>query len=494
MQSEAPTAEIICGTCQSAFYPDSWENLPSLLNPEHPIEHRGSLPLARTDPFQHIPAELLIEIFDMCTPLVDGEVDGLCDTTTPDQEVERLAKSYLLQLSQVCARWHSIAMETPALWSMIVVDTTLWGGSSVPAGMLIGLVAAALERGGSHPLDIQAAVDDEDLYGRVVLELLSRHAMRWRRVYFWNGLPSHISISAAKGNLPLLEKLELSNQNDAWTELNVFEVAPQLTKVLFTGWAGKIPAFPWEQLQHFECTNILENDLADTLALLRHLSAGAHCQLTLDVCDFLPPGDLPHIVSDIFSLHIVLTAKSIPITVIGAVLACLTLPFLGQLELAGELDEPPLVWHQSHFLDFAARSDLHVHLTSLVINKTLITDADLLQCLAGLPLLEQLIAADCEGEDAVHVVITDELLQGLRSVAPRLDFVCLTSLLHFTDAVYWEFVTERLAPDDATLEIKIYWLPRRTRELTPEFFARAEELEAQGLTYTTGLDPDYIYD
>lgn len=375
---------------------------------------------------------------------------------------------------------------------MIVVDTTLWGGSSVPADLLIGLVAAALERGGTHPLHIQVAVENNDSDGIVVLELLSQHALRWRKIHFWNGLPSHHSISAAKGNLPLLERLEMSNQNDAWTEFGVFEAAPRLTEVLFTGWAGKIPRLPWEQLGRFECTNVVDNDLVDMLTLLRHLSAGAHCQLTVDVCDFLPP-DLPQVVSDIFSLRILLTTRSMPITVIGEILACLTLPRLWELDLTGEPDEPPLVWHQSHFLAFAARSALHLHLTSLVINKILITDADLLQCLAGLPLLEQLIAADCEGGDAMHVVITDALLQGLRSVAPRLDFVCLTSLLHFTDTVYWEFVTERLVPVDAALEVKIYWLPSRTRELTPEFFARAEELESEGrLTCTTGLDPDYI--
>jgi hypothetical protein len=46
------------------------------------------------------PPELLVEIFEMCSPL--GEDDfGLSDKTTPVQEVERLAKRYLLQLSQV---------------------------------------------------------------------------------------------------------------------------------------------------------------------------------------------------------------------------------------------------------------------------------------------------------------------------------------------------------------------------------------------------------
>ncbi|KAJ7146887.1 hypothetical protein C8R44DRAFT_724599 [Mycena epipterygia] len=383
-------------------------------------------------------------------------------------------------------------MGTPSLWSTIVADTTLWGRSSVPAAMLIGLVAAALERGGSHPVHIQIAVENNNSDGIVVLKLLSQHALRWRKVHFWNGLPSHHSISAAKGNLPLLERLELSNQNDTWTELGVFEAAPRLTEVIFTGWAGKIPTLPWEQLQHFEHTTIMDGDLVDTLALLRHLSAGAHCRLLVDV-DFFPPGDLPQVVSDVFRLSIILTARFMP--VIGAVLASLTLPFLANLELAGEIDEPPLVWHQPHFLAFAARSSLHARLTSLDITRTLINDTDLLQCLAGLPLLESLIAGDCESaeEDVVHVVITDALLRGLRTIAPRLDFVCLTSLLHFTEAVYWEFVTERLAPDDVTLEIKIYWPPGCKRELTPEFFVRAEELEAQrGFIFTAGPDPDYI--
>jgi hypothetical protein len=57
---------------------------------------------SRHDPSVHLPAELLVEIFDMCSPPGEDGFDGLSETTTSAQEVERLAKQYLLQLSQVC--------------------------------------------------------------------------------------------------------------------------------------------------------------------------------------------------------------------------------------------------------------------------------------------------------------------------------------------------------------------------------------------------------
>lgn len=70
--------------------------------PANPLENvqasESSPKPARYDFTLQLPAELLAEIFDMCSTPGDG---FLSDATTPYQEVERLAKNYLLQLSQV---------------------------------------------------------------------------------------------------------------------------------------------------------------------------------------------------------------------------------------------------------------------------------------------------------------------------------------------------------------------------------------------------------
>ncbi|KAJ7496415.1 hypothetical protein FB451DRAFT_1359085 [Mycena latifolia] len=442
-------------------------------------------------PFHRMPPELLIGIIDMS---YERRFFELADETTPEQELERIAKKDLLQLSQVCSLWHDVVMGTPMFWSTIVMDTTLWNSVVAPEETLLNLVVSSLNRSGGHPLVIQVAVEADHAY---IIALLSHYASRWRKVYIWHNLTSFPSMAGAMGNLPLLERLELSQQSDKWTDTGVFAVAPRLTTVIFTGWAGKIPALPWDQLKRFTYTNLEPNDLINTLAILPRLSGGTRCALSVAVLDIVHPLGLPPITSNIAGLTITFTANIVeepPADIVGAVLASLTLPCLTTLELTGEVNEPSISWHQQHFLSFASRSGLRSTLTQLEI-RALIRDDELAGCLEGLPLLEHLIVSDCEEE--LHALLTDTLLRHLvrtSGVVPHLNFLCMTSLLHFSDAVYWEFVNSRLTPGATVpFEIKTYWLPGRVRELSEEFLDRGEELEDKGeLTFTAGPDPDYV--
>jgi hypothetical protein len=386
------------------------------------------------------------------------------------------------------------------LWRTIIVDTTLWGETNKPTTTLINLLAASLDRGGSHPLTLRVAVEDETSHGTQVLELVSRHAQRWREVHFWTGFPAFQSIAAARGNLPLLEKLEIS-QNDDWTDFDVFEVAPRLTHFTVTGWGTHVPTVPWGQIQNFRYQSFEANYLSAALALLRgDFSDNTRCDFTLTITDIAHPIDLPSIVSNASHFTLTLIVKFVAgpaIDVLGAILGCLTFPSLKTLELAGRIGEPPLSWHQRHFLTFASRSSLHASLTALELMRITIDDDQLIACLLVLPLLEQLIIADC-GE--VPAVITDTFLRRLTWTAdppplvPRLNFLCLSSLLQFSDDVYWNLVFSRVVParwDGLCLEIKVYWLPGRSRDLSEEFFLTGLELEAQGeLSFTARPDPE----
>ncbi|KAJ7081009.1 hypothetical protein C8R44DRAFT_653378, partial [Mycena epipterygia] len=68
-------------------------------------------------PVRRLPSEILAEIFaeacrsnsGICPPV---EEQSLLESFT----IERLANHSLLTLSQVCARWHSIAICTPLFW------------------------------------------------------------------------------------------------------------------------------------------------------------------------------------------------------------------------------------------------------------------------------------------------------------------------------------------------------------------------------------------
>ncbi|KAJ6556638.1 hypothetical protein DFH09DRAFT_923448 [Mycena vulgaris] len=197
-------------------------------------------------PIRRLPAELLVEIFEMCSP---PSAEDISPDITPSEELHRLAKHHLLQLSQVCSRWHDIAMSTPRLWSKIVVQTSRWTGSTASSAIFLGLLASSLQRGGNFPLTIALASSYPfDGVEGPVLTTLALHSQRWRDVHFDIDPRLLLWIACAKGNLLSLEILELRMQIDLQTEVmvDVFEVAPRLRALTLGGWASKFPRFPWE--------------------------------------------------------------------------------------------------------------------------------------------------------------------------------------------------------------------------------------------------------
>ncbi|KAJ6516612.1 hypothetical protein C8R47DRAFT_1063299 [Mycena vitilis] len=391
-------------------------------------------------------------------------------------------------------------MGTPMLWRTIIVDTTLWSQSNTKPATLLELLSVSLDRGGSYPLTVRVAVEDEASHGTEVLNLLSRHSHRWQVAHFWTGFQSFQSIASARGYLPLLEKLEIS-QNDDWDEFDVFEVAPRLTRFTVTGWGTRVPTVPWSQIQWLSYQSFEPNLLAEGLSLLREdFPANNRCDLTMNALDIVDI-NLPSIVSNVASFILTLEVDVLqepPVEVLGLILASLTLPCLDTLGLMGKAGEPPLSWHQQHFLAFASRSLLHDNLVTLELSRTTISDDALIECLSLMPLLEQLIIADCE--EVPHALITDSLLRRLvwtadpPALVPRLSFLCLTTLLRFSDDVYWDLITSRLVPArwaGLLLEAKIYWLHSRERDFPADCIEKGVDLEAEGeMNFTARLDPE----
>ncbi|KAJ7730098.1 hypothetical protein DFH07DRAFT_945486 [Mycena maculata] len=434
-------------------------------------------------PGRLLPTELLAEIFDMCSPPGTNEISV---ATNSKQELERLAKKYLLQLSQVCSRWHGVAIGTPMLWSTIVADTDLWSAINHPPEILLGLVGSSIRRSGTHPIRIQVSITDDSPECQYLLEMLSRHASRWRHLYFWNRLMSLQSIAAAKGRLPLLETLHVWNHGP---DLGIFKHAPRLTDITVVGPANKIPTFPWTQIQTFSYVGNRFGDLAEELTLLRPLRSHARCNLSLDTRNVALPIELPAIHSRVRALSVsffVQVDQNHTTAVMGAIFGSLTLTRLETLELFGRSDEAPLPWHNRAFMSFASRSTLQATLTRLKI-RAMVQDDEFLECLSALPLLEHLDIMDLDDED--HALITDELLGGLAwspdptCIIPQLASLSMTSAIQFTEDTFLEFVASRLAcprPNGVPFEIKAYWLEDSGRELEDEFFERVRELEARG--------------
>ncbi|KAJ7496414.1 hypothetical protein FB451DRAFT_1207743 [Mycena latifolia] len=457
-------------------------------------------------PVRHLPTELLVEVFTMCSPQRAHEIS---ETDTPADEEDRISKKHLLQLSQVCSHWHVIVMGTSKLWSTIASDVTRWRESSVPPPILLDRLVSSLERGGNHPLMLQVGMEDGDPNERQVLEALAKHSRRWKDVYFGISLQAIQFLAGAKGNLPLLEDLYVTALGDPGpgTDLDVFAVAPQLKNVAFEGDFAGVPNLPWEQLRCFRYRKDGEpTDLFSPLSLMQRMSPvlGTRFYLDIAVGNIDLTIRVPPVVSEVtvFALELDCgTVRDGVVELLGSIFQTLTLPRLHRLEFHRDWDAPAPVWDNTHFLPFASRSSFHENLTELEIH-FVITDEELLACLAVLPMLTGLVISD-SGGDTHDAVVTDHLLQGLTwtldpksCLIPRLHFFCMTTLCKYTDEAYWDFVKTRLIPGHMVVEpfqARIWWLSRATREreISPEFLEQISVPVNLGmLGFECGQDPD----
>ncbi|KAJ6556635.1 hypothetical protein DFH09DRAFT_1491284 [Mycena vulgaris] len=451
-------------------------------------------------PVRRLPAELLVDIFDMCAPPCAGDFIG---TETAADELDRLSKWYLLQISQVCSRWNAVTMGTPRLWSTIVVNLTLWNETPASSALFLDRLESSLERGGSYALTLKVALVGGHPTERPVCEALVKHSRRWRDVHVINfGSLEHLA--GVKGNLPLLEDLHITDHGSFAVDTDFFEVAPRLKNVIFDGLFSRIPKFPWEQLYWLDYRHspVEPTDLLRPLSLTHHLSPENRINFFLVVdMNIVLSTTLPKIVSDVRTLcfQFVGTNVSWPTETLGGIFNALTLPSLQQLDLHRQWVGPIPVWEPTPFMEFASRSSLRGNLTTLVIH-ILITDEELLQCLAVLPMLTTLIVSDCGG-DGRHIVTTDTLLRRLTWTAddscliPSLHFFAFTSLFRYTDDAYWDFLTSRLVPGHTVLEpfkTRIWWLlgAGRERDVSPELLARISAVVKLGqLDFGVGQDP-----
>ncbi|KAJ7189061.1 hypothetical protein C8R46DRAFT_1341664 [Mycena filopes] len=440
--------------------------------------------------FRRLPTELLAEIFDLCVPLGQEVVS---DTTTPTDEVERLAKKYLLQLAQVCSHWHSVAMGTPDLWSSIVIDTGVWSSSSLSSQTLLKLVASSLQRGAECPLTLRVAVDHGDPNEASVLKLISEHSHRWRRAHMWIDSRSFQFLARAKGNLGRLRSLKLmspgpGSRNDASTN-DIFQVAPRLSAITLCDWHDEVPILPWRQLLHLtfgtgglgEILPFLST--VGTLFITRHTVRNLSRPLRGRVC------------SELQTL-IVRLVEEFPLatSILGPLFQSLTLPRLDAFKLFRKGVFPR--WDQGPFLEFASRSSLQNTLTVFRID-VVIEDHELLQCLSVLPLLDELYIADSDYHSH-PALLTDNLLQTLTRrpdetcLVPSLFFFQLTSRFTFRDDVFWAFITSRVLHRHFSyaFQVEAYWCKSREHGFATEFDARLKELAGKDFKFTTGRDPD----
>ncbi|KAJ7628234.1 hypothetical protein DFH06DRAFT_1442120 [Mycena polygramma] len=289
-------------------------------------------------PIRRLPTEILTKIFALCEPepyhcyRVDGPVSSFPDMV-------RISQHQLLSLSHVCSSWHTVILGTPSLWATVELNLmTTYPISTATLDRIRRRISLSLERSHKHPLYIHLRITrPED--ARVILPLLVQHSARWRI------LDMHIThsivqfLSAAKGNLPLLEYLKLGGVQRHPAILNVFQNAPKLTRVKIWGPDTASLGLPFGQLSSiiYLCERGLRA-IPDGLADIRHCSN--QCKISIRNLDIthvpIPIHDFAPIRSNIVHLHLeIRDRKSAEHSrdVVGAILRSLTLPCLKGLIL-----------------------------------------------------------------------------------------------------------------------------------------------------------------
>ncbi|KAJ7189109.1 hypothetical protein C8R46DRAFT_1244633 [Mycena filopes] len=391
-------------------------------------------------PVRRLPTELLAEIFGLCAPTAHP--------TTPAAELDQIARKYLLNLSQVCSRWHEVTMTTPKLWSTVAFDTCFWDECSASYAVLLSLLEVGLERSGNHPLTLDVAVDSTHprRVQQQIFDLIGKHSHRWEKLRLWVEPKAFTYLAGARGKMPLLRVLSLVSSTDANYPYadDVFEIAQRLREVSLSGWPPKLPKLPWESLSKLTYDNLDSNHL--TLAMLPQLSPDTVSHISLDPSILILPFDLPPIIAHVSSLTVaLLRGREYRMSALLKIfLDRVTLPGLRRLSFSGRTTEDVPEWSQQRFLDLAARSSFHHSLTMLSIF-ALIEDKELISCLAVLPLLEELHISDCKN----RALMTDILLHSLNwrtdetNLVPRLSSVQFTSAMKFSDTALLQFVTSR---------------------------------------------------
>ncbi|KAJ7926259.1 hypothetical protein B0H13DRAFT_2313826 [Mycena leptocephala] len=409
-------------------------------------------------PIRRLPSEILSDVFGLCgdsfTPAVEN-VD-ISSVSLPT-ELARLAHAPLLTVSQVCTRWHSIVMGTPALWKRIALPDVLWTAPN-HLDNVMELLRAALERSANHLLAIEI-LNDLDVSAHLpALDLIVQHSARWRRATFVCDFDDIAHLSIFKKKFPCLQYLDIHCWgSNAATALEIFRDAPHLKCVELTANTDTFPSFSLLPLN----------------------------QLTEVRGDFSFDG--PFVTSDIgvlvFQLYDFLPTCA-QRTVEG-IFAHLTLPFLTELGF-GSPSEPlqsPFLWPLSSFLALSERSSFYTHLLELYLDNVAISETELLQSLEVLPGLKHLSITDHPQsplDGSVELLITDTLLTALTCtpvspcLVPHLNFFGCRSKLRFSDDIYLKCVLSRLQGllGSSPFECVLWWLPGYERKLDPAVFAQ----------------------
>ncbi|KAJ6592838.1 hypothetical protein B0H19DRAFT_1055513 [Mycena capillaripes] len=446
-------------------------------------------------PIRRLPREILVEIFKLCEEPREWSSEPILPHLLEHEtkkELRRVAGGDLVSFSEVCTQWRQLVLGTPTLWSKISLDLRCWTfpiettRTSYGHHRMVQLLNLALARGQQTPLTIEVYGNGE--CHPLALQTLAVSAHRWRRATFTVGCEMLRYLSAVAGNLPLLEILCINAVTEDLETLEdlakFFSHAPKLRAVQFCGPLSVVSPLPLEQLRYFTSSGLGPEDLLSLLSLMdRFQNTELHIQINFETIGAALPLDLPPVVSSIEELDICSMdhTEHLSHRVLAEIFGTLTLPQMRRLQLYGEpTSQQPLYWPHAEGFAFLVRSGSRSMLQSLSLHDVIITEHDLLQCLAEVPLLQYLFISDHSAVVAlpgnpVHHLVTDSLLRKLtphqtECLVPKLSIVDLKTFGRFTDEVFLAFVVQRslvFGPVEP-FECALLWAPGHTRGLNDQ--------------------------
>ncbi|KAK7057888.1 hypothetical protein R3P38DRAFT_2680919, partial [Favolaschia claudopus] len=429
-------------------------------------------------------------------------------------ELRRLAGGNLLNLAHVCSQWREVFRITPALWTCVSIDLRAWETETpckeVPQSLheVVEMLDTALTRGGILPLEVEAVVTQ---CHPIALETLTRSSPRWRSVSFHLDPAMIPHFEGIRNNLPLLEDVRLRFFSEDIPALKAmlgyFSDAPRLSTLDYLGPIEALEHFPITLLQRYSSTRLGPGDLRPFIELLGRCSNGDfHAHLDLDAFSEADlPLRLPFVASALRELCISVTGSqsgTLSKRILGEIFDAIRNPVWYHFYLVAATDDgQPIYWPHPQGLAFFQRSKLERStLAILHLYDIIITEDELVECLADMPMLKDLFVTDYAAGEALpdqrpHVLITDNLLrklasnaddsQHLKGIAPILATFQFKTVGEFTDEVLVEFVTKRVAVqsfhwDEEPFSCYVSWIPGYARNLGPQHMNTLGDFESNG--------------
>ncbi|KAJ7692090.1 hypothetical protein B0H17DRAFT_1284598 [Mycena rosella] len=381
-------------------------------------------------PIRRMPSEILVAIFALCAKpskelAKKGNFNGSLSVKTWTH-VASLAEHPLLTVSRVCIRWHEIALGTPTLWATIDLDgSNMW--DTQLKNTALELLRVALDRSAKASLKISPRA----FSGMDTRYQVEDVGCGWR--------------SAVTG----------SRTFQATGELRV--VAQDPTRI-----PRAVACMPRTHALKFRLE--LDSDMFSA--------------------DDVPGLGIPRTSSNITSL----SSRALHEGRERHLQGPYTPPSSGSDLPVGKADCPyalvtPRIPQPLCTLLISHPSSAE----SLDLGHVLILEAELIESLATLPLLEQLTISDHDIVPKAHLLITDSLLSKLTlagnspPLIPDLRSLTCNSLLEFDDTVYLDFVLSRRhqVPGLAPFLNRMRWLPGRPSRRDRSVVARLNELCTQ---------------